>query len=84
MENSRTFEICNVYVDRASMQKQLRNKKHLEKEKQKQLIIPKWLFKEEQTPIKNKIKKVVNPKTVKQIATENIKVNAFELDEKLA
>ena len=29
MENSRTCEICNVNVHRASMQKQLRSKKHL-------------------------------------------------------
>ena len=31
MENSRTCEICNVDVHRASFAKHLRSKKHLEK-----------------------------------------------------
>ena len=31
MENSRTSEVCNVNVHRASMQKELRSQKHLEK-----------------------------------------------------
>ena len=47
------------------------------------MIIPEWLFKEEQTPIKNKIKKVYNPKTLKQIARENIKMNDKGLDKEL-
>ena len=55
MENSRTFEICNVIVHRASHVKHLRSKKHLENIKQNDLIIPEWLFEEEQTPIQNKI-----------------------------
>ena len=84
MENSRTCEICNVNVHRASFVKQLRSKKLLEIEKQNEMIIPEWLFKEEQTPIKNKIKKVYNPKTLKQIARENIKMNDKELDKELA
>ena len=65
MENSRTCEICNVNVQRASYVKQLRSKKHLENTKQNELIRPEWLFKEEQTPIKKKIQKVYNPKTLK-------------------
>ena len=32
------------------------------------MIIPEWFCKQEQTPIKNKVKKVYNPKTLKQIA----------------
>ena len=40
MENSRKCEICNVNVHRTSFVKQLRSKKHLEKEKQKEMIIP--------------------------------------------
>ena len=52
MGNSRTCEICNVNVHRASMQKHLRSKKHLENKKQNEMIIPEWLFKEEQAPIK--------------------------------
>ena len=57
MENNRTCDVCNVDVHRASYVKHLRSKKHLETEKENQMIIPEWLFKEEQTPIKNKIKK---------------------------
>ena len=55
------------------MLKHLKNKKHLENTKQNEMIIPEWFFKEEQTPIKNKIKKVYNPKTLKQKARQNIK-----------
>ena len=48
------------------------------------MIIPDGLFKEEHAPIKNKLKKVYNPKTLKQIARKNIKTNDKELDEELA
>ena len=78
MENSCTWEICNVNVHRASYLKHLRSKKHLEK-KQIEMTIPEWLFKEEKTPNKNKIKKVYNPKTIKQLAREKIKVDDKEL-----
>ena len=37
------------------------------------MIIPEWLFKEEQAPVKNKFNKVYNPKTIKQISRENDK-----------
>ena len=75
MENSRTCEVCNVNNHRESFVKHLRIKKHLEKKKQNEMIIP-----EEQTPFKNKTKKVYNPKTLKQIAIENFKMNDKELD----
>ena len=58
MENSRTCEICIVNVQRISFVKHLRSKKHLENEKQNEMIIPQWFLEEEQAPIKNKIKKV--------------------------
>ena len=58
MKNSRRCEICNVDVHRASMQKHLRSEKHLENEKQNEMKIPDWLFKEEQAPIEKQIKKV--------------------------
>ena len=48
MENSRTCDICNVNVHRASFVKHLGSKKHLEKEKQNEMNIPEWFFKEEQ------------------------------------
>ena len=78
MENSRTCEICNVDVHRASMQKHLRSKKHLENINRNEMIIPEWFFKEEKTPIKKKIQKVYNPKTLKQLAGEKIKLDDRE------
>ena len=78
MENSRTCEICNVNVHRASMQKHLRSKKHLENVEQNEMIIPEWFFEEEKTPIKKKIQKVYNPKTLKQLAREKNKLDDRE------
>ena len=62
MENSRTCEICNVDVHRASFAKHLRSKKHLENIEQNEMIIPEWFFKEERTPIKKKYKNYITPK----------------------
>ena len=84
MENSCICENCNVNVHRASMQKHLRSKKHLQNVKQNEMNIPEWLFKREQTPNKKKIPKVYNPKTLKQIARQNIKINDEELDKEVA
>ena len=79
MENSRTCEICNVNVHRASFVKHLRSKKHLENLIQNEMIIPEWFFKEEKTHIKKIIQKVYNPKTLKQLAREKIKLDDEEL-----
>ena len=79
MENSRICEICNVNIHRASMQKHLRSKKHLENMIQNEMIIPEWFFKEEKTPIKKKIQKVYNSKTLKQLSREKIKLDDKEL-----
>ena len=79
MENSRTCEVCNVNVHRASFVKHLRSKKHLENIEQNQMIIPEWLFKENRSPIKKKIQKVYNPKTLEQLAREKIKLDDKEL-----
>ena len=84
MENSHTCDVCIVDVHRASMQKHVSSQKHLENEKQNQMIIPEWLYKGKQTPNKNKFKKVYNPKTLKQIARENIKMNDKDLDKEIA
>ena len=43
------------------------------------MLIPEWFFIEEKTPNKNKIKKVYNPKTLKQLAREKIKLDDKEL-----
>ena len=42
------------------------------------MIIPDCLFKEERSPIKKKIQKVYNPKTLKQLAREKIKLDDKE------
>ena len=79
MENSRTCNVCNVNVHRASFVKHLRSKKQLENIEQNELIITEWLFKEERSPIKKKIKKVYNPKTLKQLPREKVKLDDKEL-----
>ena len=66
MENRHTCDICNIDVHRASFVKHLRSKKHIENVEQNEMVIPEWLFEEERTPIKKKIQKVYNPKTLKQ------------------
>ena len=68
--NSRECYVGNIDVHRASYQKHLRSKKHLEKDKQNELIIPEWLVKE---PFENKMLKNFNLKSVKLIAMENVK-----------
>ena len=79
--NSRRCEHCNVDVHRASYMKHLRSKKHLENIKQNDMIIPEWLFQES---VENKIKKRYNPKSLKQLARNNIKLDNKQLMKKLA
>ena len=43
------------------------------------MIIQQWFFKEEKSPIKKKIQKVYNPKTLKQLVREKIKLDDKEL-----
>ena len=49
---SRKCEVCNINDHRASYAKHFRRKHHLANEKQNELIIQEWLFKE---AIENKI-----------------------------
>ena len=79
--NSRRCEICNVNVHRASFAKHLRSKTHLENIKQSEMIIPEWLFQE---PIENNIKKIYNPKSLKQLARNNIQLDDKQLNKELA
>ena len=79
--NSCKCEICNVYVHRASYQKHLRSKKHLENMEQNEMIIPEWLF---QKPIEKKIKKLYNPKSLKQLARNFIKLEDKQVKKELA
>ena len=78
MENNRRCELRNIDVHRASMQKHLESEKHIKNKKQNEMIIT-----DKQAPIKNKITKVYNPKTLKQIARENIKINDEEMAKKM-
>ena len=50
--NSSKCDVCNIDVHRASYVQHLRSRKHLENEKQNEMIIPELLFQE---PIENKI-----------------------------
>ena len=79
--NSRRCEICNVDVHRASYIKHLRSEKHIENIKQNDMIIPIWLFQE---PVENKIKKIYNPKSLKQLARNNIRLDDKQLKKELA
>ena len=79
--NSRKCEICNADVHRASFAKHNKSKKHLENKKQDEMIIPTWLFRE---PIENKIKKIYNPKPLKQLARSNIRLDDKQLNKELA
>ena len=67
--NSRKCDVCNNDVHSASFVKTLRSKKHFENEKINNMKIPEWLFQE---PVENKIEKIYNPKSLKQIARANI------------
>ena len=79
--NSRKCEVCNVDVQTASFMKHLRSKKHIEKTKQNEVIIPEWLFQE---PIENKINKIYNPNSLKQLARDNIRLDDKQLNKELA
>ena len=79
--NSRRCDICNVNVHRASYMKHLRIKKHSEKMKLNEMIIPDWLFRE---PVENKINKIYNPKSLKQLARNNIRLDDKQLNKELA
>ena len=73
---SRKCEFSDVDVHRASYIKHLRSKKHLENINQNEMIIPEWLFQE---PIEIKIKKLYKPKSLKQIARHNNKLDDKQL-----
>ena len=79
--SNRRCDICNVNIHRASYIKHLRSKKHMENMKQNEMIIPEWLFQE---PVENKIKTVYNPKSLKQLARNNIKLDDEQLNKELA
>ena len=59
----------------------MRSKKHLENLKQNEMILPEWLISE---PIENKNNKIYNPKSLKQIARDNIGLDDEQLNKELA
>ena len=79
--NSRKCELCNIDAHRASYVKHLRSKKHLENIKQNEMIIPEWLFQE---PVEKKINRIYNPKSLKQLARNNIRLDDKQLKKELA
>ena len=79
--NSRRCEVCSIDAHRASYSKHIRNKNHIEIKKQDEMIIPEWLFKE---TIENKIEEIYNPKPLKQLARNNIKLDDKQLNKELA
>ena len=79
--NSRKCDVCNIDVHRASYIKHLRSKKHIENIKKNEMIIPEWLFQE---PVENKINRIYNPRSIKQLAGNNIKLDDKQLNKELA
>ena len=79
--NSRKCESCNVDVRRASYINQLRSKRHIENIRQNDMIIPEWLFQE---PVENKVNKIYYPKSLEQLARNNIKLDDKQLNKELA
>ena len=79
--NRRRCEICNVDVHRASYIKHLSSKKHKENLKQNEMIILEWFFQE---PVENKINKIYNPRSSKEIARDNINLDDKQLNKELA
>ena len=75
---TRSCDICNKITHRASYAKHTKSKKkHMENEKQKELIKTKSLF---QDAIENKTKNIYNPKSLKQVAGESIKLDDKHLN----
>ena len=74
-------EVCTIDVQRESYVKPMGSKKHSENTKQNEMNIPEWLFKE---PIENKINnKLYNPKSLKQIARDNIKLADKQMSQEI-
>ena len=78
---SRKCDVCNVDVHRASYAKHLRSKNHLENIKRNEMIIPEWLFPE---PVEDEILEIYNPKPLKQLARDNIRLDDKQLNKELA
>ena len=49
--------------------------------KQNEMIIPEWLFRE---PVENKVNKIYNPISLRQLARDNIRLDDKQLNKELA
>ena len=67
---SRTCEICNIEINRASFAKHLGSQKHEES----QMIIPSKFF--DETPAKVKVKKEITIPSLKQLSREKINLSS--------
>ena len=79
--NSRKCDVCNIDVHRAFYVIHLGSRKHLENMKQNEMIILEWFFQE---PVENKFEKICNPKSLTQIARDNIRLDDKQLNKELA
>ena len=79
--NSRKCDVCIIDVHRASYIKYLRSEKHIENMKKNETIRPERLF---QKTVENKINKIYNPISLRQLARDNIRLNDRQLDKVLA
>ena len=80
--NSRECDVCNIDVHRASQIKHLRSKKQIENEKiKKYMILPDRLFQE---PFEKKLKNLYKPKSLKQIARDNYRLDDKQIKKELA
>ena len=79
--NSRKCVVCKIDVHRASYIEHLRSKKHIENMKQNEMIIPEWFIQEF---VEKKVKKIYNPKSLKQLARNNTKLYDKQINKELA
>ena len=59
----------------------MKSKRHLESIKENEVIIPEWLFSE---PVENKSNKKYNPKSLKQLARDNFRLDDKQLNKEVA
>ena len=65
MKIAADVKFVKIGIQRASSAKHFGSKKHLENVRQDDIIIPEWLFKEAQEPIKKNNEKVYNLQLLK-------------------
>ena len=74
--NKKYCERCNIIIHRASYAKHLKSKKHLNLQPNIENIL--------QQPTTSKVEKINNPKSLKELARNEIKLNDRELNKEIA